>query len=132
MFKAYLVIGQCTDFKIMHLTHSNTNTCSEKPSTDPNAKVPASPHHTTRAIGADQEGAPGWWCEGERGAVEEPKRRRGLESTGEMKLKITRFFIKVFRIDHLDSFLFDVEYLAMSLSPVLYAKEQRFCRFYLG
>ena len=45
MFKAYLVIGQCTDFKIMPLTHPNTNTCSEKPPTDPNAIVPTSPPH---------------------------------------------------------------------------------------
>lgn len=56
MFKAYLVIGQCTDFKIMHLTHPNTNTRSEKPPTDPHAIAPASPL-TTRVSGSDR-GAP--------------------------------------------------------------------------
>ncbi len=68
MFKAYLVIGPCTDFKIMHLTHPNTNTRSEKPPTDPHAIAPATPH-TTRAVRADREGAHGQ-SEGERGRQE--------------------------------------------------------------
>ena len=69
MFKAYLVIGQCTDFKIMHLTHPNTNTRSGKPPTDPNAIAPASPH-TTRAVGAFRGEAPGQ-SGGEKGAAGE-------------------------------------------------------------
>ncbi len=73
MFKAYLVIGPCTDFKIMHLTHPNTNTRSEKPPTDPHAIAPASPL-TTRVSGSDR-GAPRQ-SEGERGG------RRAEEGTG--------------------------------------------------
>ncbi|MCD4809635.1 MAG: hypothetical protein K8R17_07030 [Methanosarcinales archaeon] len=61
----------------MPLTYPNTNTCSEKPATNPHAIAPFSPH-TTRTGGADRWGT---WAEGRReGAAAEPKNRGELES----------------------------------------------------